>query len=293
MTEKRKTIIRVNHKALPYFLVARSVAQNTELSYEALGLLVYLLSKPDDWQVQPETLKRHGTGRASVYKLLKELREAGHVQRVIQRDDKKHITKFEYVIYEEPLPAAERDLVSTKQEVALQETAKQEVENQHITEYRGVQSTETTTKPVVVVETETLPERPNIFRVYEEQFGMSLTMGIAETLKDMVKEYGEAWATDAITITATSGKRGNLRYAAAILRNWQRDGREPERTPAAPVVVDEATAWRNAQKARPNVRYDAALDMLLPAFKDEDDRKRYITEYLNVAYVPRVEEVAS
>ena len=106
MSEKRKTIIRVNHGNQPYFLVARSVAQNETLSYEALGLLVYLLSKPDDWQVYPETLKRIGTGKSSVYRLIKELRTAGHIQRVVQRDDKKHITKFEYVVYENPLPVS-------------------------------------------------------------------------------------------------------------------------------------------------------------------------------------------
>lgn len=292
MSEKRKTIIRVNHKALPYFLVARSVAQNTALSYEALGLLVYLLSKPDDWQVQPEALKRQGTGRASVYKLLKELREAGHVQRVVQRDDKKHITKFEYVIYEEPLPAAECDLLSTKQEVALQDMAKLEVGKRHITEYREVQTTETTTAVVAVKEPEPQPERPTVFAEYERQFGLTLTAGIADVLKAMVADYGEDWTRDALGIATVSGKRGNLRYVEGILRRWKIEGKTAERAASAPVVVDEKTAWRNAQKARPNVRYDAAMDMLLPAFKDEDDRRRYITDYLNMTYAP-LQEAAS
>ena len=61
----------------------------------------------------------------------------------------------------------------------------------------------------------------------------------------------------------------------------------------APVVVDEKTAWRAAQKARPNVKYDAGMDMVLPAFNDEDDRRRYITEYLNLAYIPLLKEAAS
>jgi len=145
----------------------------------------------------------------------------------------------------------------------------------------------TTTVAVAVEET----QRPNVYGMYERQFGMTLTPGIADTLKDIVKDYGEEWTNDALAITATAGRRGNLRYVAAILRNWQRDGRETERL--APVVVDEKTAWRAEQKARPNVLYDAALDMLLPAFKDEDDRRRYITEYLKLPYAPVVEEAAS
>jgi DnaD/phage-associated family protein len=148
----------------------------------------------------------------------------------------------------------------------------------------------TTTTAVVVIEE---PERPTVFAEYERQFGMTLTAGIADTLKDMVKDYGEDWTRDALGITATSGKRGNLRYVAAILRNWQRDGKDTEPARGATVIVDEKTAWRASQKARANVLYDEAVDMLLPAFKDEDDRRRYITEYLNMTYAPRVQECAS
>lgn len=143
MTERRRTIIRAAHgEEQPYFMLLRSVAQDVDLSYEALGLLTYLLSKPTDWQVHPDTLMRKKTGRVRVYKLLKELREAGHVQRVVHRDDKKHITQFEYVVYEQPLPIRERDLVSTKQEIG-----KQDIGNGHNTEYRETQKKERDTAP--------------------------------------------------------------------------------------------------------------------------------------------------
>ena len=63
-------------------MVARGVAQNHTLSYEALGLLTYLLSKPDDWTVVPEDLMRTGCKRDKVYKLLNELKDAGHITHV-------------------------------------------------------------------------------------------------------------------------------------------------------------------------------------------------------------------
>jgi DnaD/phage-associated family protein len=149
----------------------------------------------------------------------------------------------------------------------------------------------TTTTVAVVTESE--PERPTVFAEYERQFGLTLTAGIADTLKEMVRDYGDDWTRDALGIATRSGKRGNLRYVEGILRRWKIEGREPERAAGVPVVVDEKTAWRAAQKARPNVLYDEAVDMLLPAFKDEDDRRRYITEYLNMPYAPIAEEVAS
>jgi DnaD/phage-associated family protein len=151
----------------------------------------------------------------------------------------------------------------------------------------------TTTTVAVAVVTESEPERPTVFAEYERQFGLTLTAGIADTLKEMVRDYGDDWTRDALGITTRSGKRGNLRYVEGILRRWKIEGREPERVAGAPVVVDEKTVWRAAQKARPNVLYDEAVDMLLPAFKDEDDRRRYITEYLNMTYAPIAEEVAS
>lgn len=63
----------------PYFQIVRGVAQNKAISYEALGMLAYLLSKPDDWKIVPDDLKRAGCGRDKVYKLLKELETAGHI----------------------------------------------------------------------------------------------------------------------------------------------------------------------------------------------------------------------
>lgn len=63
-----RTIIRAEHGEQPYFMLLRTVAQNTALSYEALGLLVYLLSKPNDWQVHPSTLTRERTGGAHLVK---------------------------------------------------------------------------------------------------------------------------------------------------------------------------------------------------------------------------------
>ena len=39
-----QTIIRADHAVQPYFLQLRATAQDVTLSYDALGLLTYLLS---------------------------------------------------------------------------------------------------------------------------------------------------------------------------------------------------------------------------------------------------------
>lgn len=67
------------------------------------------------------------------------------------------------------------------------------------------------------------PERPNIFRLYEENIG-PLTPLIAETLDDAEKNYSAEWIEKAIQIAVERNAR-NWRYIEAILKSWQEEGR--------------------------------------------------------------------
>ncbi len=70
------------------------------------------------------------------------------------------------------------------------------------------------------------PERPNIFKLYEENVG-PLTPLIADALKDAEKTYSEEWVAEALEIAVTRNKR-NLRYVEAILRRWKEEGHAKE-----------------------------------------------------------------
>lgn len=79
---KDKTTIRApRNSERPYFSVARKTAQDSSLSFEARGVLIYLLSKPDDWKVLIGDLMREGKfGRDKAKTILKELRTAGYIE---------------------------------------------------------------------------------------------------------------------------------------------------------------------------------------------------------------------
>lgn len=104
-----QTIFRNNDDA-PYFIMANSAAQDTALSYEALGLLTYLLSKPKDWKVMiPDLTKRCGSEK--VYRMINELLANGYLER--RQDRSEASGKFggaQYLVYgtartpETPLP---------------------------------------------------------------------------------------------------------------------------------------------------------------------------------------------
>jgi len=69
-------------------------------------------------------------------------------------------------------------------------------------------------------------ERPNIFRLYEQNIG-PLTPMIAETLRDAESEYPPEWIEEAVRIAVQKNAR-NWRYVAAILRSWKEKGRDEQ-----------------------------------------------------------------
>jgi predicted transcriptional regulator len=78
-----RTIIRVNHNAdNPFLTVSKETIRDTNLDFDSLGFLIYLLAKPDDWRVRPDQLaKERHIGRVTVYRHLLKLIEAGYVLR--------------------------------------------------------------------------------------------------------------------------------------------------------------------------------------------------------------------
>ena len=66
-------------------------------------------------------------------------------------------------------------------------------------------------------------ERPNVFKLYEENIG-PLTPLIADALKDAEEIYQPGWIADAIELAVTNNKR-NWKYCEAILKRWKEEGR--------------------------------------------------------------------
>jgi DnaD/phage-associated family protein len=70
------------------------------------------------------------------------------------------------------------------------------------------------------------PERPNIFRLYEQNVGL-LTPLIAERIVGALERYPTEWIEDAIE-EAVAYNRRNWRYIARILENWSVAGRSDD-----------------------------------------------------------------
>jgi hypothetical protein len=82
-------------------VVDQSVIDDDRLSLAGRGLLVTLLSKPDDWQVRVSDLRRRcRVGRDYVYKLLTELKELGYVRYEFNRTASGRMAGGTYYVHE-------------------------------------------------------------------------------------------------------------------------------------------------------------------------------------------------
>lgn len=102
---RKPTIRRAKHgKDNPYFLMLRDTAQDRNLSYEARGLLAYILSRPDDWQVQVSDLIIPGkAGKSKIYAILDELAAERYIRKPKRYQDAKgHWGWTPYEAYEHP-----------------------------------------------------------------------------------------------------------------------------------------------------------------------------------------------
>jgi hypothetical protein len=95
-------IVRVIKRS--HFTTISNVPLNdSRLSWEARGVLAWLLSKPNTWTVNREAIARHGrTGRDKVTRVLTELTVNGYLVRTRHRSDEGQF-RWESIVYEVPI----------------------------------------------------------------------------------------------------------------------------------------------------------------------------------------------
>ena len=95
------SIIRVVKEG-KFFTVSNEPFQDSSLSWEARGVMGYILSKPDSWIVRTHDLVQQGpAGERKIKSILRELKAAGYMSRV-QEKPEGNKGRFEWVtvIYE-------------------------------------------------------------------------------------------------------------------------------------------------------------------------------------------------
>lgn len=97
-------IIRTVKQAGEFAILPKAMLNSDNLSWEARGLLGYLLEKPDGWQISLTNLVRNGPAKADkVRRILSELEDAGYLVRRRTNGDGGAF-KWDSEIYETPQP---------------------------------------------------------------------------------------------------------------------------------------------------------------------------------------------
>ncbi len=98
-------IFKIKKIEPPYTQIHNNIIDNPTLSGKAKWILIYLLSKPGDWQVVEVDIKNHCTdGRDSIRSGVHELMLAGYIKRgQRQRNELGQVKAYTYEVYEIPI----------------------------------------------------------------------------------------------------------------------------------------------------------------------------------------------
>ena len=127
-------IIKKEEHKNNYTCITNDILQRKDMSMQAKGLLVYLLSLPEDWEIhKSEVWKHFSNGRDAVYRAFEELERKGYIQVKKFRDEKGRI-QYQYTVYEEPITPQhypERNYRNGKPETVFQEVINNYKQSKH------------------------------------------------------------------------------------------------------------------------------------------------------------------
>ena len=101
------SIIRGPRPNRNFYILDKKISEDKRLSWASRGLLIYLLGKPNHWQVSVQALvnetkaSTRPTGRDATWSLLRELIEAGYCTRHQSRKPDGTVGEMEYTISED------------------------------------------------------------------------------------------------------------------------------------------------------------------------------------------------
>lgn len=102
------SIVRAPRPISNFYILDKRLSEDKRLSWAARGLLVFLLGKPDNWQVSIANLINETagsirpSGRDAAYGLLRELEQAGYVTRSRPHNVEGTFASFDYIVRESP-----------------------------------------------------------------------------------------------------------------------------------------------------------------------------------------------
>lgn len=97
------SILRVCKRENPFVQIDKSVAEDTLISWKAKGMMLYLLSRPDNWKIYVNQLSEVATdGREATRSAINELIERGYIVREQRKKPGGAFDGYDYQVFETP-----------------------------------------------------------------------------------------------------------------------------------------------------------------------------------------------
>lgn len=220
--------IRRARRRSNFTIVNNNIINDERLSMKARGLLVYMLSKPDDWVFyETEITKAGPDGRDAIRSGIREIEQAGYLRRdPIKRDGNGKFQSKDWLLYDTPQTENPRtENPSTENPTTDNPTT----DNPTLlrTNSTKTNSTKTdSTKTNNNKEPRQQQKRPSFIEAWEKA-GFGMINGYAiENLQHWVKDYNgqEEIVVKAIQTAAATSPRAPLKYVEGILKSWETKG---------------------------------------------------------------------
>lgn len=277
-------IIRRSAPKTQYLVLANDVPEDTRISYEALGVLVYLLAKPPDWEVNINDLRnrrsgsRERTGRDKVYRIINELIDARYIIRDMDRAQDGKFSDAHYAVYDQPQPE--------NPHTEKPDTEKPYTEKPEDNKYSLPQSTQVNQVHTPPADAEASSESASVFtddeaiKAFIHAYEKGLPAKPPENLynRKVVREQALELATDGLAPQDIedytrleksrkfwSGRAVPWKYVVSNVRVWIADGRpypadapKQAHQPAAPPPKSSRDADADAVAERMSKKYGRA-----------------------------------
>ena len=230
---------RVFKESGEFVTVHKAFIHDASLSWKAKGILLYLLSRPDDWQIYETELIKHTSDKLSSLKSgLKQLEEAGYIKRKRKRDDKGRMQGYEYEVYEQPTHIRKSNVDEKesihmrksnvgksndgKTDVGKSNDGKSHTTNNNRTNNDSTKNKSTKNNGSSSTSATQPPQPPSVFNFYQENgFGI-LRPVIVDQVNAWIDDFG-ANGEDIVIRALKEAAENNVykwNYVNQILKNW-------------------------------------------------------------------------
>ncbi|MBN7275540.1 DnaD domain protein [Ligilactobacillus pobuzihii] len=219
-----------------YSVVSNEILEDTRMSFKARGLLIYMLSKPDDWKFYSEELVKHSDkdGISSIKTALNELEKCGYLKRIQKRAEKGKFGGQDWILNDNPEnppqvgfpladnPSAEKPSAENR---TLLSTDSTKYLNNQLLNSSSRAAENTAEEPTETPEPETQNSTENDpWNLWEQNWGFPNSIA-QQDLMEWCKQFGNDLVYHVVEYALKSNvtSKGADRYLARVFDSYEKN----------------------------------------------------------------------